>query len=64
MKILNKINNCLNNEYGGPNVEMLIGIGIALAVGVALYALGGTIHGAYSNITTYLRLRTNANAEI
>ena len=64
MKFINKVNNCLNNENGGPNVEMLIGIGLAIAVGVSLYALGGTIHKAYSAVTTFLKARTSENANI
>lgn len=42
-----RIKNCLNNENAGPSVEMLIGIGIALAAGVALFRFGGAIFGIY-----------------
>jgi hypothetical protein len=39
-----RMNNALNNECGGPNVEQIIGIGIAIAVGVALYTLANTMY--------------------
>jgi hypothetical protein len=38
-----RIKNVLGNECGGPNVEQIIGIGIAVAVGVALYTLASTM---------------------
>ena len=34
----------LSNECGGPNVEQIIGIGVALGVGVGLYMLGSTMY--------------------
>ena len=40
-----KINilNVLNNENGGPNVEQVIGIAVALAVGSGLFLFGSTV---------------------
>ena len=64
MRFINKVNNCLNNECGGPNIETLIGIGIAIAIGVALYAFGGTLHKSYSRIVDFIKTRTKENAEI
>ena len=49
MKILNKIDNCLNNECGGPNLENMISIGVAIGISLAVLKLGqalwGFIHG-------------------
>ena len=39
-----KMMNSLSNECGGPNVEQIIGIGIAIAVGVALYMLANVMY--------------------
>lgn len=42
--IKERMHNALSNECGGPNVEQIIGIGIAIAVGVALYSLANTMY--------------------
>ena len=42
--MIKKIKYALNNETGGPNVEELIGIGIGLAVGTALFLYGQAIN--------------------
>ena len=47
-----RIKNVLGNECGGPNVEQIIGIGIAVAVGVALYALASTMSTWIDNAGT------------
>ena len=44
-----RIADVLGNECGGPNVEQIIGIGIALAVGVALYAVASKMNGWLDN---------------
>lgn len=44
MKILNKINNCLSNETGGPNVEQIIGIGMSIGILCALTFVAGKIY--------------------
>ena len=43
--LTNRIKYVLNNEAGGPNIETLIGIGVSMAVGVALYKFGGAVNG-------------------
>lgn len=50
-----RINNVLNNECGGPNVEQIIGIGIAVAVGVALYRIAKTMTGWLDNAGTTIQ---------
>lgn len=45
MKNLRKnISDALSNENGGPSVEQIVGIGVALGVGVAFYLLGNAIY--------------------
>ena len=45
MRNLNeRVKNALSNDFGGPNVEQIMGIGIAIAVGVALYTLANTMY--------------------
>ena len=48
--MLNKIEHCLNNEVGGPNLENMIGIGCSLAVFVAMQKLTGIIFRWVSNL--------------
>jgi hypothetical protein len=43
MQYINKIKYSLNNECGGPNLEVLIGIGTSMAAFIALQKLGGSI---------------------
>lgn len=50
--MMNRIKNVLNNECGGPNVEQIIGIGIAILVGVALYTLADTMFEWLGNAQT------------
>lgn len=38
--MIKRIKYALNNETGGPNIETLIGIGVALTMGIAAFALG------------------------
>ena len=40
-----KVNICnvLGNENAGPNVEQVVGIAVALAVGSGLFLFGGTV---------------------
>lgn len=35
--MLKRINACLNNESGGPNLEQIMGIGISIAIMCAIY---------------------------
>ena len=44
MRIKERMQNALSNECGGPNVEQIIGIGIAIAVGVALFNLAKVMY--------------------
>lgn len=39
-----RVMNALSNEGGGPSVEQIIGIGVAICVGVGLYLLGGKMY--------------------
>ena len=39
-----KVRVALGNECGGPNVEQIIGISVALAVGAGLFVLGGKVY--------------------
>lgn len=38
------IHEALSNENGGPSVEQILGIGVALGVGVALYLVGSAMY--------------------
>lgn len=38
-----RVVNVLGNENGGPNVEQIMGIAVALAVGVGLFIFGGAV---------------------
>ena len=42
----------LNNENGGPNVEQVVGIAVALAVGSGLFIFGGTVFHWFENDAT------------
>ncbi len=42
-KFVNEVNNALSNECGGPNVEQVMGIAVALAVGVGLFLFGRSV---------------------
>ena len=45
MRVLIKnVSTILNNENGGPNVETLIGIGVAMAVGSGLFLFGAYVY--------------------
>lgn len=60
-KILNRAKVALDGEQGGPSVETIIGIAVALIMGVALIAFGNIvvkkIREAGNNVDT---LATNA----
>ena len=43
-KFFNDAKNALSNECGGPNVEQLIGIAVALAVGAGLFVFGRSVY--------------------
>ena len=38
----------LGNENGGPNVEQLIGIAVALGVGAGLFLFGKSVYGWFN----------------
>ncbi len=41
---LNRVNNALANECGGPNVEQVVGIAVALGVGAGLFVFGHYVY--------------------
>lgn len=60
-----RIKNCLNNENAGPSLEMLIGIGIAIAAGVGLFRFGAAIFGVYKHQAfRYTRLKNFCDPKI
>lgn len=38
-----KIKEVLSNENGGPNVETMVGIGVALGIVAAIYSIGNSL---------------------
>lgn len=46
--LLVNIKNTLNNEEGGPNVEEVVGIAVALSVGVGLFIFGKYVYQWYN----------------
>lgn len=46
--IFKDLNTVLGNENGGPNVEELIGVAVALGVGVGIFAFGRTVYGWFT----------------
>ena len=42
----------LSNENGGPNVEQVVGIAVALAVGSGLFIFGSSVFNWFNNEAT------------
>ena len=47
-KFFNDVKDALSNECGGPHVEELIGIAVALAVGAGLFVFGRYVYSWFN----------------
>lgn len=58
----------LKNEKGGPNIEQLMGIAVALVTGVGLFIFGEYVHdwfnGSAKTTVTHIKIPDNSSWDI